>query len=53
MLVVPVRNVHGLSGKVSNHASLEQQRLFIDYVQGERTPTGRTKDDRGRSHGAE
>ena len=55
MVQVPTRKIshHGLSGKPSNHSAVEQRRLFSQFIECNRSPTGRTPDESGRFHGAE
>lgn len=43
---------HGLCGKVSNRARVEEMKMFEDFVRSNRSPTGRTPDSHGRYHGA-
>ena len=43
---------HGLTGKEGNRALKEQHAAFVKFVENERVPTGRTKDEHGRTHGA-
>ena len=45
--------LHGLQGKVGNRCNLKVQQAFIDFVLGNRSPTGRTLQADGRYHGAQ
>eukprot|EP00966_Prymnesium_polylepis_P039879 925960-Prymnesium_polylepis.1 len=44
---------HGHCGRPSNGASDRERKLFREFVQEHRSPTGRTQDVSGRYHGAE
>ena len=45
-------SVHGLSGEHSNNRRSKLRQLFVDFVKLNRSPTGRTRDDKGRAHGS-
>ena len=51
--VIAERTLHGLVGAPSNHSNFNGRRAFIEFVEGCRTPTGRTLQTDGRYHGAQ
>lgn len=45
-------STHGLCGKVSNRARVEEMEMFQNFIRSNRSPAGRTPDSHGRYHGA-
>ena len=44
---------HGLFGMPGNAAHTKERQLFVEFIIGHRSPTGRTQDSSSRYHGAE